>query len=444
MYKFLIIIVLSILCYCNSSIASPLLPKQIELSDEETIAFTYDLLKEDKLNEAKTLLQNIELADEYEIERKFLLGKIASSEGDFETAIKYFRNILDSFPNLAKVRLELALAYMMMGSWYRADYHLRLASSEDIPEVVNENIKRLLLVIRQNKNWNIWFNVGVAPDNNINNAQYGKQCINTIFGVLCNELPAPEHAVGLNLSFGGDYEYKITDRLRLKNDFAFINSTYNKKEYDDLYLLFSTGPKWVYKGGDIWGAVTTSKRWLSHQQYSDTLGFKIQTSYDFSRNLQGFLNLYYTPTHYKDYKYLDGNLTGGNLVFTYMLSSTMYLRLKTGIEKENTEEKIYTNLKSNYALGFGAELTHGFTIYLEPSIQYVDYAHEGLFVNDGTFTSMKEKDITRRYSISIANKKIDIYGFTPTITYSYTDKDSNVWQKEYDKSTVEFTINQRF
>ena len=442
MYKFLTII--AFLMFSNVAIALPSPPKQIELNEEEVISLTHNFISDGKIEEAKQLLQNISLSKEYEIERLFLLGKIAKSEGDFKTAIRYFRTILDKHPNLAKVRLELALTYMMTGSWYRADYHLRLAASEDIPEILGQNIKKLLLVIRQNKNWNIWFNVGVAPDNNINNAQYGKQCITTIFGVLCNELPAPEKAVGLNVSFGGDYEFKITDRLRLKSDFALINSTYNKKEYDDLHILFSVGPKWVYNRGEVWTSLTTSKRWLGHKEYSDTLGFKIQTSYDLTQSLQGFLNMYYTPTHYDDYDVLDGEVFGSNLALTYMLNSTMYLRLKGGVEKENTEAKVYTNLKHNYALGFGAELTHGFTIYLEPSIQYVDYKGEGPVVKDNTFVLMKQKDITRRYSISLANKKIDIYGFTPTLTYSYTDKDSNVWQKEYDKSTVEFTLNQRF
>ncbi len=444
MYKFLIFVVLSAFC------GSPAFPQrinspqnEISLTQEQTINYIHTLIQQNKTNQAKKILENLKLSNEYETERLFLLGKLAKEEGDFDTAIKYFRTILDTNPKLAKVRLELALTYMMQKSWYRADYHLRLAASEDIPEIINANIKKLLLVIRQNKNWNVWFNVGIAPDNNINNAKYGEQCINTIFGVLCNELPEPVKAVGVNVAFGGDYEFKIFDSLRLKSDFALINSSYDKSKYDDLYLSLSTGPKWVYRNGDIWTAVTATKRYLAHSQYSESLGFKIATSYDFSRNLFGNLNLYRLKNYYEDYKVLEGFTDGYSLSLTYLINSSMYIRAKQGIEREHTGEDIYSNKKYIYALGFGMELPFNFTMYLEPSLSYIDYDGAGFFVKDNSFKFIKEHDLTKKYSLSLANKKIDIYGFTPTITFSYTDRDSNVWQKEYDKLSAEFTINKR-
>ncbi|MBO4745629.1 MAG: tetratricopeptide repeat protein, partial [Alphaproteobacteria bacterium] len=61
-----------------------------------------------------------------ETERWYLLAQIFQRNGDYDDAIKIYREILDERPDLAKVRYELALCYMAKEQWYRADYQLRL------------------------------------------------------------------------------------------------------------------------------------------------------------------------------------------------------------------------------------------------------------------------------------------------------------------------------
>lgn len=55
-----------------------------------------------------------------------------------------------------------------------------------------------------------------------------------------------------------------------------------------------------------------------------------------------------------------------------------------------------------------------------------------------------ERDFTHRYAVSVSNNKLDIWGFVPTITVSYTKRESNIWQREFDKTALEFTMQQRF
>ena len=61
------------------------------------------------------------------IEREYLRAQIVQKQGDYDSAIKIYRKLLDEYPDLVKVRYELALCYMNKQQWYRADYHLRLA-----------------------------------------------------------------------------------------------------------------------------------------------------------------------------------------------------------------------------------------------------------------------------------------------------------------------------
>ena len=124
-----------------------------------------------------------------EIERAFLTAQAASRMGDIDTAVKIYQKILDANPNLARVRFELAICYMHQKKWRRADYHLRLAmAGTDLPDNARQMMNYYRYIIRQNKNWNVWFNIGAAPESNINNATGGTECVATMFGLMCREL----------------------------------------------------------------------------------------------------------------------------------------------------------------------------------------------------------------------------------------------------------------
>ena len=421
----------------------------ISLNYIQIINLAKKFIIEKNYNGARVLLSKTPFdTKELEIERLHLIATIDIAEGKIDEAIEIYRFILDYQPNIPSIRLKLAELYLKQGSFYKADYHFRLAATDkNLPETVQQNIAMALYFIRQNKNWNFWFNFGAAPDNNINNASGGEQCIDYMGTgmILCNQLSDKEKAIGFNVSFGGNYEFKLSDRWRLRNEAVVYNSTYDKSEYDDLYLSYVVGGKYVYNRGDIFAGITTSHRWLNHSSYNSTLGGRIDFDYDFTKHISGALSTYFTPTYYYDYKdILNGDVYGFRARLFYTFDASKYIAFKVGYEKEDTKSKMYANTKNSYAIGFGAELPFGFSIYLEPSILYVDYKEERPFVKNLAFVDIKESDITRKYSVSLSNRKIKLWGFVPTLNYVYTDKSSNVWQKEYAKSTVEFTINQSF
>lgn len=171
----------------------------------------------------------------------------------------------------------------------------------------------------------------------------------------------------------------------------------------------------------------------------------IETGYDITKQLNASLSLAYTPTYYDDYgDILDGDTKSARLRLFYALDSSKYLIFRTGYEYEKTKDRTYTNGRINVALGFGAELPYGFHVYAEPSVLFTNYKGERWTVKNYQFEEIKERDVTQRYSISISNRNIAVWGLVPTLTYSYTDKSSNIWQREYEKSLIEFSIQKRF
>ena len=421
---------------------------EITMSALDAVKMAGSMVERGDFNNAETILTKLPKMSrtELEIERWFLLGQISARRGDYDTAIKIFRKILDDQPDLARIRFELAICYMKTGHWYRADYHLRLAmAGDDLSDDVRKMMSYYRYIVRQNKNWNVWFNFGAAPDNNVNQATGGQECVNTIFGPMCRELLEPESAVGMNFILGGNYEFKFGEHWRWKTDANIYTNIYNKHKFDDLYLSTSTGPRYVWNNGDVWLAGMVARRWYGWDRYNWSVGGKLDTNYDFTSKLSGGLSLRILNNKYDEYgPWMNGQTYSANGRISYSLDATKYIVLRGGIERETTKDDVYANWRPNIGIGFGAALPYGFDIYAEPSFYWTDYDGKRWVVENGNFTKKRAKDFNQRYSISLSNHKFDIWGFVPTMTVSYSCRDSNVWQREYDKWTAEFTFQQRF
>ena len=419
----------------------------VTMTHEQTLTFAQELIEKNKLEDAKkVLLLKPFQQKELEIERLYLLAQIATKENKIDEAIDIYYFILEHQPNISNIRFRLAELYLIRKDWIRADYHYRLAlADKELPIVIQNRIKQALYYIRQNKNYNFWFNFGIAPDNNVNNTTSGEQCVMTMFGPMCNTLDDPEKDIGLNITVGGNYEFKLSDNWRFRNEALIYSLKYQDKKYDDIYLSYVLGLKYVYNKGDVFFGPTFSKRFLGHKAYNYTTGFMVDTGYDLTKQLNARLYLAYTPTHYDDYgDILDGNVKTARLRMFYALDSSKYLIFKTGYEYEKTKDKTYTNDRVNLALGFGADIPFGFHIYAEPSVLFTNYKGKRWTVKDYEFKEVKEWDITQRYSVSLSNRKVSLWGLMPVLTYSYTDKKSNIWQREYQKSLIELSIQKRF
>jgi len=430
--------------WAESSVA----PKEITMSAVDALKLAGALIDKGDLEHSEQILIMMPPLDNgaLEVERWFLMGRISAIRGDYETAITIYRRILDAQPDLARIRFELAQCYMQTGQWYRADYHLRLAmAGNDLPDNAKLVMNYLLYVVRQNKNWNAWFNFGVAPDNNINTTKGGEECVMAFGSLFCRQLPEPEKAVGYNFVLGGNYEFKLSEQWRIKSDANIYTNIYNKSEYDELYLSASTGPRYVWKDGDIWLAGLVGRRWFGWEGYNWSAGSKLDVNYDFTRKLSGGLSLRAMENTYDKFgEYMDGQTYGTNTRLSYHIDATKYIILRTGLDREITKDPIYTNWRPSVGVGFGIELPARFSLYLDAMGYWQNYDGERWVVKDNSFTEIAEKTFTHRYAASISNSKYRIWDFAPVLTFSYTKRESNIWQREFDKWAIEFTMQQRF
>ena len=163
---------------------------EVTVSMVDALKITGALIDTGNIKDADEILKQLPEANNValNIEQNFLRGRVAAANKDYETAIKIYRKILDKYPDLARVRFELAICYMNTKQWRQADYQLRRAmAGKDLPDDIKNVMNYMRYVIRQNKNWNVYLNLGMAPDNNINTSVGGEECVDTIFGPLCRQ-----------------------------------------------------------------------------------------------------------------------------------------------------------------------------------------------------------------------------------------------------------------
>jgi tetratricopeptide (TPR) repeat protein len=162
------------------------------MSDPEGLVLARALLESGRQSEAGQiyvlLLQS--RIPEVRVEALFQLGQIALLEREYNRAVEYFLIILTRFPDLARVRLELARTYFLNENYEEARFQFELVKGgAGLPPEVLEKVDFFLESIRRQKNWTLDFGLSLTPDSNINQVSgAGEECIATVYGLLCRDL----------------------------------------------------------------------------------------------------------------------------------------------------------------------------------------------------------------------------------------------------------------
>ena len=143
---------------------------------------------------------------------------LADDERDalLDEAIAALHTMLIDRPDLVRVRLELARAFFLKGEDSLARSHFeRVLAGKPLAPVV-ANVQRFLAEIRARRRWTMYLGGAMSPDSNIGGAS-DEQII------YINDLPFRRDAeelttsgIGVSVWTGGEYQYPLGERLRLR------------------------------------------------------------------------------------------------------------------------------------------------------------------------------------------------------------------------------------
>jgi len=208
------------------------------------------------------------------IEREFVQGMTSYTAKDYRHAEAMFRRILGRDPRLLRVRLELARTLFMEKKDEQADYHFRLAAAEHPPAGVTRNIIRFREAIRARRAWRFNFDVGFAPDSNINSAT-DKQTVD-IDGLPFQLDPTARARSGTGVFAGAEASVRLNRFGKIPVYLGGYGrlTRYSDYRFEDAYAGAEAGPELQLTGGRLRTTATGLVRWYGRKRLVTSFGAK--------------------------------------------------------------------------------------------------------------------------------------------------------------------------
>jgi hypothetical protein len=210
------------------------------------------------------------------IERDFLDAMSRYERRDYHQAEALFRRILDRDPSLLRVRLELARTLFMERKDEEADYHLRLAAARQPSQLVIRNIARFREAIRARRAWRFNFDMGFAPDSNINSAT-NKESVD-VYGLPFQLDPSARARSGTGRFVGGDASLRLNRSGRFPIYLGAYGRwvRYGDHDFDDAYVGGEAGPELELAGGQLRTTATGLMRWYGRRPLVSSFGAHLE------------------------------------------------------------------------------------------------------------------------------------------------------------------------
>ena len=298
-----------------------------------------------------------------------------------DEAIAAFHTMLVKAPRLIRVRLELARAFFLKDEDRLARQHFEQVLAGNPPSGVALNVNRFLAEIRARKRWSLRVGAAVAPDSNI-----GAGSDERIIYIDVNGQRLPfrrdqeeltSSGIGISAWAGGEYQYPLGDRYRLRAGGDITRREYRKSEFDRMSLAGHLGPRWLV------GKYTEASLLASARHEWTGSGLEEPSHHDIGLRVEGRHRLGQRTTlnarasrherRYDERRHLDGPITDLSFGVSWVASPTARIDASVGWGRLRPEMERERNTSRRVQVGVIAALPWGFTVGGSGSLRWTDY-----------------------------------------------------------------------
>ena len=384
-------------------------------------------------------------ADAVEANALFLYGLAATGasqrpdvpddarEALLDEAIAAFRTMLIADPGLVRVRLELARAFFLKGEDTLATRHFEQVLAGKPPAPVVLNVNRFLSQMRARKRWSLRLGMALAPDSNISSRSDEQTIVlDTPIGRLPFIFQAQDEAesgIGISVWAGGEYQYPLEDRWRLRAGADMSRRDYRSGEFDQMTVSGHVGPRWLI--GRVTEAsllASVRQHWLSDEAEFRDLGIRVEVRHRLNRRMTASLDASRHERRYDERTHLDGPLTDISAGVGWVATPTVRIDAAAGWGSQRTERERYRHSRRWVRLGVTAHLPWGFTVGGAGTLRWTDYpADWSPFVLGGG----PRRDLVRSFRLNAYYRGFTLAGFSPQISLVKEDRTSNAQLHDY-------------
>jgi len=378
------------------------------------------LIVNNRLDDAKLLLERVLAANPDHREGLFLLATIAVAQKDYDGAISLYRRILVHEPNTERVRLDLARAFFLKGDYDNADRQFRFARAGGVDDAVKANVDHFLSAINRLREWTVNFSFVLAPDTNQNAAASASQV--SIFGLpfALDKGARKQSGVGLAGNFGGEWSPLLDDNLKARIGADLYRVEYSGGQFDDMTISAYGGPQLLFSNWDISVLATGFKRWFANQDYVSGAGGKLAMDYGITSNWLVSASIGGQSVTNAFIPEQSGPLWSAQAQAAYILSPSSLFQLQLGFNRQEAQIAPYSYSGVWFGGGYQQDLPFGFSAGFQPS--YFITRYDAMLPAFGKIRS----DDAVMLAFILLNRRFEYHGFTPRFSYIFTEQHSNI------------------
>lgn len=404
---------------------------------------------------AEALLQRYPLQGKFAANRKLLVdGLVLRARGDLTGAVQKFRDALADDPSLTLVRAELAKTLVALEQDDSAKHHLDILAQSAPNEVAAQGVRAFIDKIDQRQPLKFSAFASLAPSTNINGGS--NHSTTTVYHPLIGsgslDLDAKsQKQSGIGASVGASAGYS----KRLGNDFYLIAAgnafaaLYEDSSYNSYGLSQSLELRYMMDKGYFGAGVIGGQ---ARSTYEKTVGATLEDEAEFTFKYGPRVALQYNVTthdrlnlsatyEFRDSKDLDQN-DGHSLSLNGSVEHTFDPSLSIGVFGSYTDtetEKAYNSFET-IAGGMSVykELPLGITVDASAQAQFTTFdAVHPLF-------GLLREDQRGVGTLALTKRDLNLFGFAPSIDYTFIRNWSNIAAYDYDSHAVDFRLTKDF
>jgi hypothetical protein len=395
---------------------------------------------------AATLLKRYPLAGEFSANRTlYIEGLIEQGRGNLTGAVAKYRAALADDPSLTLVRADLANALALLDEDDSAKHHLQQLMAEAKTEQEAAGIRSFMDKLDAKRPFAFNGYVSVAPSTNINDGSSVDK-VYVVDGDYEGEIDIDSDSeaksgIGLSAGASAGYHKRLGNKLALVAGAGVGGQLYRDASYNSYGSSESVEIRYLIDGGYVGLGGVSSQTFRT-----DELGFgyisfgpRVSAQKQITPRDRVSASVIYEWRRYPDNADSNGTALLADANWTHALSSDANFGIFAGYNRVNSEALDY---KSYHAVEGGLslykELPHGITIDLLGSYRFAHFDEEFFAYGD------RRKDHRLRAEATLTKRDWNIYGFAPSLDYSYIYNFSNIANYQFDSHTVELKLTKDF
>lgn len=374
---------------------------------------------------------------EIRTEARFRQGMLLSQLGRNAEAAVAFRAIIDEKPDATRVRLELARVLALVGDEGGARRALRQAQAAGLPPDVVAVVDQFAAALRSNKRAGGSFEVGFAPDSNINRATSARTLDTVIAPLTLSDDARARSGVGLQGSGQVYVRVPLTNRLSLVPRTSGRGQFHRHDEFNDVSASALVGLEWSIGRDRLTPSAGRTWRWYGGALYAETEMIAVNWLHPIGQRAQLTVAGSAALASYSRNPLQSGALFDLSVAGEYALTQRSGLGTSVGVTRQDARDPGYATTAGSLG-AYAWRDTGRATLFINAGVRRT--------VGDARLFLFPERrqDWLLQLSVGATLRWLTVEGFAPVIRVGVERNASTVGLYDYSRFSTEFGIARAF